>query len=174
VTLQFVQPRFGSAAGTDVSPEMLKAASVRLPSVPLTLSAPGQPLPYPDRTFDVTYTCCTMHHVPHDDLRQFVAEMVRVTRPGGLVFTFEHNPYNPLTRAVVRGCEMDRDAVLVPPPEARRLFSGAGLSDLHLRYYIFFPHRLNFLRCLERYLGGIPLGGQYFLAGRRKAGCCRS
>ena len=29
--------------------------------------------------------------------------MSRVTRPGGIVAIFEHNPWNPLTRKAVRG-----------------------------------------------------------------------
>ena len=47
---------------------------------------------------DATYATCVMHHVPRARWRLFASELGRVTRPGGTVLTFEHNPYNPLTR----------------------------------------------------------------------------
>ena len=46
-------------------------------------------------------------------LAGFVADMVRVTRPGGLVCVIEHNPLNPLTRLAVNRCPFDADAVLL-------------------------------------------------------------
>ena len=40
---------------------------------------PGQPLPYPDRWFDVTYTCEVLIHVAPGDLDPVFAELLRVT-----------------------------------------------------------------------------------------------
>ncbi|HEY4000284.1 MAG TPA: methyltransferase domain-containing protein [Candidatus Xenobia bacterium] len=167
VTMACLDESFSSLSGCDISTGMVAEAAKRLPAVHLEVCQPGVALPFADRSFDVAYTACTLHHVPVADRPAFVAEMVRVVRPGGLVFTFEHNPYNPVTRAVVKGCEFDNDAILLTPREARQLFSRAGLDRLRLRYYIWFPRSLGFLRGLEPALGRVPLGGQYVLAGRR-------
>ncbi|MEI8104870.1 MAG: methyltransferase domain-containing protein [Actinomycetes bacterium] len=47
------------------------------------VQADGEHLPFADGTFDVTYCCATLHHAL--DLPAMVAEMSRVTKPGGVV-----------------------------------------------------------------------------------------
>ena len=47
------------------------------------VQADGEHLPFPDATFDVTYCTATLHHAL--ELGTMVAEMARVTRPGGIV-----------------------------------------------------------------------------------------
>ena len=69
--------------------------------------------------------------------------MRRVCRPGGLIVLFEHNPWNPLTRRAVRGCEFDRDAELLSRREASRLLSEAGVEDRRGRYILFFTAELR-------------------------------
>ena len=48
-----------------------------------TMRASGLCLPFADGAFDVTYSSNVLEHVP--DPEGMVAEMVRVTRPGGTV-----------------------------------------------------------------------------------------
>jgi len=43
----------------------------------------AQRLPLPDSSFDVVTCTLAMHHIPRDQRRAAVAEMYRVTRPGG-------------------------------------------------------------------------------------------
>ena len=62
-----------------------------------------------------------------------------MTRPGGLVAIFEHNPLNPLTRKAVRDCPFDEDAVLLSRGEARRRLAEAGLAEVEAPFIIFFP-----------------------------------
>ena len=47
------------------------------------VQADGENLPFADGTFDVTYCVATLHHAL--DLNKMVREMVRVTKPGGMV-----------------------------------------------------------------------------------------
>jgi SAM-dependent methyltransferase len=47
------------------------------------VQADGENLPFDDDTFDATYCVATLHHAL--DLPKMVAEMARVTRPGGIV-----------------------------------------------------------------------------------------
>jgi SAM-dependent methyltransferase len=49
----------------------------------LRVQADAEHLPFADASFDLVYGVATLHHAL--DLRRMVAEMARVTRPGGLV-----------------------------------------------------------------------------------------
>ena len=51
-------------------------------------------------SFDVVFSACVFHHIPHGEHLNWLQELHRITRPGGLIAIFEHNPLNPLT---VRG-----------------------------------------------------------------------
>ena len=51
--------------------------------------APGEHLPFPDDAFDVVFSHEVLEHVADD--RACVAEMVRVTRPGGRIVVFVPN-----------------------------------------------------------------------------------
>jgi hypothetical protein len=92
----------------------------------------------------------------------------RVTQklaPGGRLFVFEHNPYNPLTVQAVRACPFDDDAVLLPPGEVRALLASAGLGAVQQRFVLFFPRALARLRPLEPWLAWCPLGAQTLTLG---------
>jgi hypothetical protein len=95
-----------------------------------------------------------------------VGELARVTRRGGLVAIFEHNPWNPLTRRAVAGCEFDRDAVLLARREARRLLEVPALDACEDRYLLFFTRDSAPLRWIERRLRKVPLGAQYVVSAR--------
>jgi hypothetical protein len=89
-----------------------------------------------------------------------------VTRPGGLVVLFEHNPLNPLTRRVVSRCEFDADAVLARSGTVAGLLDDAGLEVVDRRYILFFPKGGKRIARLERALHRVPFGAQYSVAGR--------
>ena len=95
-----------------------------------------------------------------------MAELARVTRPDGLVVVFEHNPYNPLTRLVVRRCEFGEDARMLRMAEAERLFRENGVTPVDRGYLLLFPSRRRRVLAVERALRRLPLGAQYYLAGR--------
>lgn len=162
----FLRGRVKHVVAGDVSSEMVAEARSRCSGVDFVHLAEKR-LPFDDNAFDVQFCYCVYHHVPLTDRRGLVAEIARVVRPGGLVFVFEHNPYNPLTRKIVRDCPLDRDAVLLRAAETRDLMRGAGLEIAEQRYYLFFPKFLAFLRPLEPLLGWLPLGGQYYVAARK-------
>ena len=93
--------------------------------------------------------------------------MVRVCRPGGLIVLFEHNPFNPLTRRAVHGCEFDKDAELLSRRRASRLLADAGISAPRGRYIEFFTRESRLLRGIEARLGWLPLGAQYAVFAKR-------
>jgi ubiquinone/menaquinone biosynthesis C-methylase UbiE len=155
----------GALHGTDVSESLLERAREANPGVEYRAAAPGR-LPYGPDAVDLAFCINVMHHVPPPEWPAFVAEMARVTRPGGVVAVFEHNPLNPLTRRVVSRCSFDADAVLLRRRRVRALLAGAGLAPVAQRYILFVPSAAPWARALERPLRWLPLGAQYFVAGR--------
>lgn len=75
------------AAGIDLSPGMLELARSRGLDV---REGSVTALPFEDASFDVTCSFKVLAHVP--DIGKALAEMARVTRPGGVVLAEFYNP----------------------------------------------------------------------------------
>jgi SAM-dependent methyltransferase len=163
----FLEGDFAALHGVDLSEPMVEVAAERNPWATYSAYKEGDPLPYEDDAFDVSFAICVFHHVPVDARPALVREMSRVTRRDGLVVIFEHNPWNPLTRKAVRDCPFDEDARLLSRHATTRLIAGAGLACLESPYIIFFPREGPRLERIERRLGWLPIGAQYYVAGRR-------
>ena len=84
-----------SAKGIDVSPGMLEHARRRGLSV---REASVTSIPFNDQSFDVTCAFKVLAHVP--EIGRALAEMARVTRPGGVVVAEFYNPMS--LRGVVK------------------------------------------------------------------------
>lgn len=150
----------GRLSGIDVSSASL--AQARIDNAGVDYRAyDGRTFPFDDASFDLVTAICAIHHVAPGEWAQFVAEMRRVTRSGGLVCVIEHNPYNPLTRLAVSRCEFDRDAVLLGVGTTRKLLAASGLREIGTRHFLLLPWDTKPARRFERVLGGVPLGGQY-------------
>jgi SAM-dependent methyltransferase len=160
----YVGPLFGTLAGADTSRLSIEQATQSNPGVAYSVIEKG--LPYDCAAFDVTLTVCVLHHVPPEDWQAFVAEMRRVTRPGGLICVIEHNPLNPLTRLAVHRCSFDADAVLLRARRTIGLLVEAGGSDVKAEFFLALPTRHRFARALEQRLGRLPFGAQYLASGK--------
>jgi len=152
--------------GIDTSLALLAEAGRRLGDAPL-IAADGRCAPFADGCFDLVFAVCVLHHMAPKWRPQVVAEMARLTRPGGLVAIWEHNAWNPLTRRVVAHCPFDRDAVLLSLPETNRLLRQAGLVRTFSLYALFFPWSGRGWRRAERLLSWLPLGAQFAAFGER-------
>lgn len=152
--------------GCDVSSESVRVAASRHPDCRLFDLAANET---PGGPYDLIFISNVLHHVPPAERAAFMAEVARLLAPGGDLFIFEHNPTNPLTRRVVRDCPLDDDAILLHMEETTRLAANAGLRLMRKRYALFFPASLKALAGLERFLGRIPLGAQYFIQAGKKA-----
>jgi SAM-dependent methyltransferase len=157
--------RFRSLTGTDVSAGVLETAARENPGVRYELAERDR-LPFDDGAFDLAFAVCVVQVVAPSARPRFVAELARVTRPGGLVVVFEHNPYNPLTRLVVRRCEFGADARMLGMAEAERLLHENGVTPVDRGFVLLFPSRRRRVLAVERALRRLPLGAQYYLAGR--------
>ena len=154
---------FGELVGIDSAEQAVAYARSTIRGAEF-LAYDGQTLPFPDNRFDVVFATCVLHHVPPQLRPALLAEMARVTAPGGLTVLFEHNPNNPLTRWVVARCEFDRDAILLRATAALGLLRAAGLEDLRRRYLLFFPWAGRLWSTVEKLLAWLPLGAQYYAA----------
>jgi SAM-dependent methyltransferase len=151
--------------GVEVADQVLPFAREANPDVDYR-SYDGHRLPFPDGTFHVATAICVMHHVPPAQWPAFTREMRRVLKPGGLAIVFEHNPWNPATRLVVASNDIDADAVLLPAPRLRGLMQEAGLAQVASRNILFTPFGSPLFRKLDKGLGWLPIGAQYYAVGR--------
>jgi ubiquinone/menaquinone biosynthesis C-methylase UbiE len=147
----------------DPSSQSLDIARSRFPDQAHCQPFDGQTIPYADGQFDLVFTACVFHHIPESLHTGLLSEIGRVMKPGGSLFLFEHNPWNPLTQHAVRNCSFDENAVLIDARKMNSRMEAAGLSRRKTVYRVFFPRFLAKLRPLERYLTKVPMGAQYFV-----------
>jgi SAM-dependent methyltransferase len=134
---------------------------------PVTVQEPFD-LPFADNTFDAVYAFCIYHHIPDEEHVRHLAELRRVLRPGGEVMVFEHNPYNPVTARIFARAPVDQGCHMITPSRLRSVFRAARFSELSQGYLLFVPEPLYpLVGKVERALSWLPLGGQYFVAGRK-------
>ncbi|MCB2187102.1 MAG: class I SAM-dependent methyltransferase [Deltaproteobacteria bacterium] len=149
--------------GADVSGESLKAAvrlcpacEFRLLSTPADLAARGP-------EFDLIFVSNVFHHIPPPEAPAWVGALRAVCRPGARLVVFEHNPLNLLTRLIVARCPFDEDAVLLQPARLMGLVEEGGFQVRRARYTLVFPWRTKLLHKIEKVLGMLPLGCQYYV-----------
>ena len=89
-----------------------------IPSVE-AIRGSGDELPFEDSSFDVVVTVAALHHIADPDaVRATLAEMARVTRPGGRIVVWDHNPRNPYwKRLMARVPQDDGSERLIPEAE---------------------------------------------------------
>ncbi len=162
--IPFLREAFPHAAitGSDISEASLAIARQQNSDVEFVTDAAALPGGY-----DLIFIAGVFHHIAVAE-RAAVADVLHsLLAPGGRLFVFEHNPYNPVTRRIVSNCPYDADAVLLKPSELRGVLSGAALTVEGSSYCLFIPPRLSLLTPLENLLHWLPLGGQYWVQARR-------
>jgi SAM-dependent methyltransferase len=151
-------------SGADVSERSLEVAGERFPGDFAGLRIEDNRVPAPDGAFDIAFSACVFHHIPHDEHVRWLRELRRVTRVGGMLTIFEHNPLNPLTVRAVSTCPFDGDAHLLRAGELMERCEASGWGNPMAQYHLFFPHLLSGLRVFEPYLSSVPFGGQYLVS----------
>jgi ubiquinone/menaquinone biosynthesis C-methylase UbiE len=123
-------PHVRTVVGIDVVPELLALARERAPENAEFVQADAAHLPFDDFSFDLAGTLRTLHHVPRPEV--VIAELVRVTRPGGRVLVVDQlAPVDPLAALAVDRFERARDpshARLLPEIDLRQLFEANDLT----------------------------------------------
>jgi SAM-dependent methyltransferase len=164
--LELAGSHFAQAIGCDPSAGMLSSnPSFRMHEQPSLVE-----LPFDDKSVDFVTAVCVYHHVHGAARTLLTREIERVLTPGGLCCIIEHNPWNPVTRAIVKRCPVDADAELLTARAASRLLQQAGFQALSTDYFLYLPEKMfQQLGFLEEMLRRPPLGGQYALLARAPA-----
>lgn len=168
-SIPYFRKYFPDAALTssDVSERSLTLGRQRYPGNGNSVLIEDGRIPCENDTFDVAFSACVFHHIPHEEHVKWLQELYRITRPGGLVAIFEHNPLNPLTVHAVNTCPFDENARLILARSLAKRLSAAGWASPRIQYNLFFPRGLASLRPLEASLGWLPLGAQYVAYARK-------
>lgn len=164
--IPFLQQAFPSAVilGSDISGASLEIARRDNTGVEFFLEDENVE---PTNQFDVIFVAGVFHHIPVEQRPDVAKILFNRLSPGGLLFVFEHNPFNPVTRRIVNNCPYDEDAVLLKPSELKSILSEAALIVERKAYCLFVPPSLSVLAWMESRLGWLPLGGQYWIQARR-------
>ena len=155
--------------GIDVSELSIEeAAAKNIPNTEVQ-AYNGTEIPYSDNSFDVILVATVMHHIRFELHEGLMKEALRVLKPGGKIFIVEHNPWNPVTLHMVNTCPFDEDAVLLKPGYTKTLLRKSGFRKAENHFTLFFPRGGVFkaFHFLERYMAGIPIGGQYVTVGEK-------
>jgi SAM-dependent methyltransferase len=99
---------------------------------PLGVAGFCERLPFATGAFDLSITVATLHHVSDPQrIAEVIAEMCRVTRAGGHVVIWDHNPKNPYWPLLMKRVPQDTgEERLVPQEEIVGDLRAAGVSDV--------------------------------------------
>lgn len=149
--------------GIDRSIGMLREASRRRIAA---ACASAEALPWASGTFDGVMTVAVMHHLADAALvAAGVSEMVRVTRAGGQVVVWDHNPLNPYWPFFMwRLPQDDGSERLIGRRELRRCAAAAGAEVVRIDGLGWIPDfvpapLLRAAQSIERTIERIPGSG---------------
>jgi ubiquinone/menaquinone biosynthesis C-methylase UbiE len=118
--------------GADPSEGMLKILRERTDAVTVR-HASGEQLPFPDGEFDLTLTVAVLHHIADPGaVRTTLAEMVRVTHPGGAILIWDHNPRNPYWKSLMARVPQDTGQERLIPE--REIITGLRRAGARIVY----------------------------------------
>ena len=78
------------------------------------------------------------------------------------LFISEHNPYNPITRKLVRECPFDKDAVFLTKSEMIKLLERSNFKVDKAGYCLFIPPKFSYLLKLEKNIDWFTIGWAIF------------
>lgn len=151
---------------SDLSARSMEIAQCRFPGKEKYIKIDNR-IPLSENSVNIAFTACVFHHIPPSEHHKWLSELRRVTKAGGLLALYEHNPLNPLTLRAVNTCPFDVNAILIEARDMRDRVARSGWKDVTVEYKIFFPSFLKYFRRFESYLAKIPIGAQYRILARR-------
>ncbi len=177
--LEFFQNKFYHVFGCDSSEGMLRHAYYKKMKNITLKQCDAEALPFKEASIDLITMFGLIHHIDiQDSIYKIFKEAYRVLKIGGMIAVYDFNPYNPISRYIVKTCPIDAGVNLdgykrskfpttFYPHELTEILRDSGLTAIKVEYLIFFPKPLSFFLPLERYLSRLPLGGMYSLIGKK-------
>jgi ubiquinone/menaquinone biosynthesis C-methylase UbiE len=118
-----IAPRAREVVAVEVDEETAARARADAPPNVEVVVGDGEHLPFDDYSFDVSATLRTLHHTHRPEL--LVAELTRVTRPGGMILVVDQlAPNEPLASIELTRFEQARD------PSTTRLLADVDMRGL--------------------------------------------
>jgi SAM-dependent methyltransferase len=131
-------PLVREVVGVDVVPELLDRARAGAPENVTFIEADATKLPFEAGSFDLSCSRRTLHHIARPELA--VAELTRVTTPGGRIFVDDQiAPVDPLTALELDRFERARDPShtrTLPDIDLRHLFEANDLVLLRTNFQL--------------------------------------
>jgi ubiquinone/menaquinone biosynthesis C-methylase UbiE len=128
--------RVGSVVAVEVDEEAAARARDDAPPNCEVIVGDGEALPFDSFTFDLAATMRALHHTPQPEA--IVAELVRVTRPGGTILVVDQlAPVDPLEALELNQFERTRDPSttrILSDSDMRGLFDANGLRLVRDRF----------------------------------------
>ena len=118
-----------------------------------------------DVRFDFVISCHVFHHIPPAERAATVETLARRMKPAARLVIWEHNPFNPITRLLVKMCPFDGDARLLTLNSTKALFGQNAFRFTQRAYVNVFPPgwlRWKALSAIEKGLRVVPVGAQYW------------
>jgi SAM-dependent methyltransferase len=129
-------PLVREVVGVDIVPELLERAREGAPENVTFVEGNATSLPFETGSFDLSCTRRTLHHIAHPE--PAIAELARVTVPGGHVFVDDQiAPVDPLAALELDRFERARDPShtrTLPDVDFRQLFEANGLLLIRSRF----------------------------------------
>jgi ubiquinone/menaquinone biosynthesis C-methylase UbiE len=147
--------------GLDISEQSILAAVKRNISGAQFSAYDGHRIPFKDEAFNIIMLAGVLHHVVAASRQhQIIRECHRVLKAAGTLFIFEHNPLNPLTRRLVNDCPFDENAKLINHIRIKKMLHQRNFKA-QCHFITFLPAYLKRFVFLEKWIGWVPIGGQY-------------
>jgi ubiquinone/menaquinone biosynthesis C-methylase UbiE len=122
-------PLVREVVAVDLVPELLERGRAKAPPNVTFVEGDAARLEFERASFDLAGTLRTLHHVPRPEL--VIAELTRVTRPGGLLLVVDQiAPNDPLAALELNRFESERDRShtrTLADVDLRQLFEANGL-----------------------------------------------
>jgi len=150
--------------GFDTSVESISEARDLAGDDPICLVSHWTELPA-DLRFDFVISCHVFHHIPPADRPATARTLRDRMKPASRLVIWEHNPFNPVTRLLVKMCPFDGDARLLTLNRTNALFRASAFRPIRHAFVNIFPPRwLRSDVCagIEAKLLGLPIGAKYW------------
>lgn len=118
---------------------------------------------YKEEFFDCIFISNVFHHIPFNEHHLWLDVLYKITSKDGIIFIFEHNPYNPIIKHIFNKSSIDKGAVMLKPPYCKKLFQKHNFKSISRNYTLFFMWRNTFFEFIERMLCWLPMGAQYYI-----------